>query len=178
MSRALFPLLILTFATTLSFSAAAAQETSTVDFAKDLAPIFRDRCLSCHAESANGGLQLTSVDAWTHGGDSGAVFSAGDPENSLIWQLITQTDDDRKMPPEGSRLNSEQLRKIRLWLTEGAVWPKDVVLTSPRTAAREHWAFQPVIRPTVPSVENADQLKNAIDGFVISRLNELNIAIA
>ncbi|RLS35813.1 MAG: DUF1549 domain-containing protein, partial [Planctomycetota bacterium] len=178
MSRALFPLLILTFATTLSFSAAAAQETSTVDFAKDIAPIFRDRCLSCHAESANGGLQLTSVDAWTHGGDSGAVFSAGDPENSLIWQLITQTDDDRKMPPEGSRLNSEQLRKIRLWLTEGAVWPKDVVLKSPRTAAREHWAFQPVIRPTVPSVENADQLKNAIDGFVISRLNELNIVPA
>ena len=175
MSRALFPLLILTFATTLSFSAAAAQETSTVDFAKDIAPIFRDRCLSCHAESANGGLQLTSVDAWTHGGDSGAVFSAGDPENSLIWQLITQTDDDRKMPPEGSRLNSEQLKKIRLWLTEGAVWPKDVVLKSPRTAAREHWAFQPVIRPTVPAVENSNQLKNAIDGFVISRLNQLNI---
>ena len=175
MNRALAHMTCLALVLIAALSSATAQEASPVDFAKDIAPIFRDRCLSCHAESASGGLQLTSADAWMHGGESGSVFSASDPDQSLIWQLITRTDDDRKMPPEGSRLNSEQLRKIERWLSEGAVWPKGVILKSPREAAREHWAFQPVVRPKIPAVSDNAWAKNPVDSFVVSRLNSVNV---
>ena len=175
MNRTLANMTFLALTLIAAVSSAKAQEASPVDFAKDVAPIFRDRCLSCHAESASGGLQLTSADAWMHGGESGSVFSAGDPDQSLIWQLITRTGDDRKMPPEGSRLNSEQLGKIERWLSEGAVWPKGVILKSPREAAREHWAFQPVVQPKIPIVPDSAWAKNPIDSFVVSRLNSVNV---
>ncbi len=35
---------------------------------------------------------------------------------------------------------------------------------------RRHWAFQPVKRPSVPRVRNADWARNPIDAFVLARL--------
>lgn len=35
---------------------------------------------------------------------------------------------------------------------------------------REHWAFQPVRRPAVPSVKNQSWVRNPIDAFILSRL--------
>jgi hypothetical protein len=160
---------------------ALAQAQDTVDFVRDIAPIFQDRCLSCHAESAQGGLQLTSMQTWNRGGDSGASFDSGSPETSLLWQLVTADQNaDRKMSPEGSRLNNDQLRKMRQWLSEGAKWPVDVVLKSPKTAAREHWAFQPVRKPEVPALDRPDHgtVRNEIDAFVLHQLFSHNISAA
>src|SRR5438132_3679904 len=36
--------------------------------------------------------------------------------------------------------------------------------------SRKHWSFQPVRKPAVPKVHNADWLRNPIDAFVLSRL--------
>src|SRR5215831_4906107 len=34
----------------------------------------------------------------------------------------------------------------------------------------EHWAFKPVLRPPLPKVKNAEWTRNAIDRFILSRL--------
>jgi len=153
-----------------------AQDLESVDFAQDIAPVFRDRCLCCHAETANGGLRLTSRVEWTQGGDSGPPAVPGDAAKSLIWQLVTaKADADHKMPPEGSRLSSEQLNKLREWLNRGAVWPDNVVLKSPKAAAAEHWAFRPVDKPAVPSLAETDAGKNEIDAFIRDGLRKRQI---
>src|SRR5438094_688957 len=36
--------------------------------------------------------------------------------------------------------------------------------------SRKHWSFQPVRKPAVPKVHDADWLRNPIDAFVLSRL--------
>jgi hypothetical protein len=35
---------------------------------------------------------------------------------------------------------------------------------------RQHWSYQPVRRPAVPKVKNADWVRNPVDAFVLSRL--------
>ena len=164
-------LLLLMCSVFASASNVRAQDLPTVDFDKDIAPIFRDRCLSCHAESPSGGLSLTSNSAWLHGGDSGAAFDPQSPEKSSLWIRITAgPDEEHRMPPEGSRLNSEQLSKLKQWLSNGAQWPQQSVLRSPQAAARDHWAFKAVQAPAVPAVTNKNHVRNEIDAFVVARL--------
>ena len=113
-------------------SSAHAQNQVPVDFEKDIAPLFRDRCLSCHAESPNGGLSLTTQATWLQGGDSGSAFDTIEPEKSSLWIRVTAgPDEEHRMPPEGSRLNSEQLTRLKRWLSDGAHWPEKSVLQSP-----------------------------------------------
>lgn len=160
-------------------SSARAQDLVPVDFDKDIAPIFRDRCLSCHAESPSGGLGLTSKATWLQGGDSGAAFNATEPEKSSLWIRVTAgPDDEHRMPPEGSRLNSEQLTRLKRWLSDGARWPEKSVLQSPQAAAREHWAFKAVKTPPVPNVVHDNQTKNEIDAFILSGLEQQKITPA
>jgi len=37
---------------------------------------------------------------------------------------------------------------------------------------REHWSFQPLVRPALPAVQNAAWPRNAIDCFILARLEE------
>ncbi|MFO1003149.1 MAG: PSD1 and planctomycete cytochrome C domain-containing protein [Planctomycetaceae bacterium] len=156
-----------------------AQDSTAVDFDKDIAQIFRDRCISCHADSPGGGLSLTSKSTWLKGGDSGVAFDSQSPEKSSLWMRITAgPDEEHRMPPEGSRLNSEQLSKLRQWLSSGAVWPERSVLRSPQAAARDHWAFQSVKSPVVPTSTSKVYVRNEIDAFVVARLESQNISPA
>ena len=174
-----FPLILPLLLAFTCASSARAQDQLPVDFDKDIAPLFKDRCLSCHAESPSGGLSLMSEATWGQGGDSGAAFDATSPEQSAIWIRVTAgADEEHRMPPEGSRLNSEQLTKLKRWLSAGARWPEKSVLQSPQTAAREHWAFKAVQTPPVPNVAAKDQTRNAIDAFVLSRLEQQTITPA
>lgn len=157
-------------------SGVAAQDSGPVDFDNDIAPIFRDRCLSCHSESPGGGLSLTSRSTWLQGGDSGAAFDLQSPEKSTLWIRITAgPEEEHRMPPEGSRLNSEQLSRLNLWLSQGAHWPEKTRLRSPQAAARDHWAFKSVQAPAAPGVTSKDHVRNEIDAFVVARLEQQSI---
>ncbi len=150
-----------------------------MDFDKDIAPIFRDRCLSCHAESPGGGLSLTSKSTWMQGGESGAAFDPQSPEKSSLWIRITAgPDEEHRMPPEGSRLNSEQLSKLNQWLSDGAQWPEQTTLRSPQAAARDHWAFKSVQAPAVPTAANNALVRNEIDAFVVGGLEQQSLSPA
>jgi len=41
---------------------------------------------------------------------------------------------------------------------------------------RDHWAFKPAVRPTVPAVKNRTWPRNPIDNFVLARLEAENLA--
>jgi hypothetical protein len=160
----------------LSGAAVVAEDAWSVDFARDIAPILHDRCLSCHAESAQGGLQLTRPELLLKGGDSGPVIVVGRSETSrLIQRISAPKDSDEKMPPDGSRLTAEQVAKFRRWVDAGAQWPEGLVLKSPKTAALEHWAFQPVRRPIVPEAAGRNRPHQGIDAFIQEKLNNERI---
>ncbi|MEZ6141549.1 MAG: DUF1549 domain-containing protein [Zavarzinella sp.] len=69
------------------------------------------------------------------------------------------------MPPahEGSPFNQVEIDLLRQWILAGAPHPKD---EKPEADPRNHWAFQPITRPIVPTFERRDWVRNPIDAFV------------
>ena len=88
-----------------------------VAFAK-VGPIFKDKCGVCHGgANAKGGLDLRSARAAMQGGDTGEGLKPGDPDNSLIWQMIAEG----TMPPKGKpQLTADDKKLIRDWIAGGA----------------------------------------------------------
>src|SRR5262249_37649911 len=54
-----------------------------------------------------------------------------------------------------------------MWLAVPAVLADDI---SAAAARKDHWAWKPAVRPTVPSVKNASWVRNQIDSFILARL--------
>ncbi len=140
-----------------------------VDFVRDIEPILRNRCIECHGSSKQkGGLRLDRRADALKGGDSGRLVVAKNPDQSVIFQRITHKDDELRMPAKGEKLGDDQIASVRRWIEEGAVWPKEDGI-DPR---KKHWAFQPVVRPGVPTVKNRRWPGNAIDSFILARLEK------
>ncbi|MBI3866384.1 MAG: PSD1 domain-containing protein [Planctomycetia bacterium] len=157
-------------------SPSSAGALDDVDFERHIAPILRARCLTCHAEKASGGLRLETRSTLLTGGDSGPAIVAGNSAKSALLARVTAAaDDDERMPPEGPRLNGDQIARLKQWIDAGAQWPERLVLKSPKAAAAAHWAFRPVTRVAPPAVAEPQRLRNEIDAFVAARLDAAGI---
>src|SRR6185503_18053262 len=69
---------------------------------------------------------------------------------------------------KGDRLTGEQIGLLRAWIDQGANWPDG--LDAKGADKRNHWAFKAPVRPPVPAVKNKKMVRNAIDNFVLARL--------
>ncbi len=109
----------------LAASPALAADTGSVDFARDIAPIFEFNCVECHrADKIKGELRMDSHEWILKGGDSGPALVAGKPDESLILErVMLPADDSDVMPPEGGPLKPEEIELIRKWIAAGAPWP-------------------------------------------------------
>ncbi|HEX4069783.1 MAG TPA: DUF1549 domain-containing protein, partial [Planctomycetaceae bacterium] len=133
-----------------------------IDFDRDIRSIFSDTCYACHGpDKANrkAGLRLDQHESAFGRHDDGPAIVAGDLSHSALFRRITSHDKDERMPPadSGRQLTKKQIELIGRWIEQGAVW-------------NEHWSLVPPKRPAVPRVTAADWPRNAIDGFVLSRL--------
>ncbi|MET0298894.1 MAG: FN3 associated domain-containing protein [Flavitalea sp.] len=85
--------------------------------------IFNEKCIGCHnPNKRKGELLLTSYAELVKGGESGAVFFAGNPDSSVLYKLLLlPADDERHMPPEGKpQADPEEIALIRWWIHTGA----------------------------------------------------------
>lgn len=139
----------------------------------DVRPVLKERCFACHgALKQEAGLRLDTVALMLQGGDSGAAIVASQPDTSLLLQRVTSSDPATRMPPEGEPLKPEQLAAIRQWIQSGAAAPDN---DTPEKDPRDHWAFQPPTRPSVPLVKRADWQQNPIDAFIAARHDEFGL---
>jgi mono/diheme cytochrome c family protein len=91
--------------------------THAVSFAEQVMPIFEARCVECHgASDAELGLNLSTYEGVMAGSDYGTVIEKGNPEGSLLIDMIASGD----MPEEGDPVPAEELDLIRTWIQEGA----------------------------------------------------------
>src|SRR5438552_9322383 len=92
--------------------------TGTIDFARDVEPIFAKNCVKCHGpEKQKGGLRLDRETAVRAGGDSGPVIQLGaKAAESRLLQVVAGLDPDVKMPPQGPALSSDDVGKLRTWI--------------------------------------------------------------
>jgi len=97
-------------------------DTTTV-FAGAIQPVVAAKCLSCHNDQkAKGGLNLSSLEKMLKGGESGALWVAGDPDQStLVGRILLDMDDKEHMPPKGkAQLTSNEIQLFREWIRAGA----------------------------------------------------------
>ena len=89
-------------------------------------PILSQHCTGCHsAEKRKGELDLSSAASLMRGGESGAVFEAGAPDESHLYEMVHKGE----MPKKGDPLSHQQVETIRKWIAGGAafkVQPKTV----------------------------------------------------
>jgi mono/diheme cytochrome c family protein len=87
-----------------------------ITYQDTIAPMLESKCGACHSSSNNlKGLDLTTFEGITAGGESGAVVITNDAENSLI--LIIQTSDD----PHFAQLTPDELDLLESWIAGGAL---------------------------------------------------------
>lgn len=150
-----------------------------VDFQRDIQPILRAHCYECHAGTTEeGGLNLGVKAKAFRGGDSDPAIVAGKSGESLLIQLVSGTDDQRVMPPEGKpRLGSEQVDLLRAWIDQGASWPDGIDVVDPKLdRAKKHWAYQRLQMVQAPPRQPEDQWsKGPIDRFVRQRLDDVGL---
>ena len=102
--------------TVLFASLGAAVTADEVDFVRDIAPIFEDRCIYCHGEDEQeSGLRLDRRVNMLRGGDSGlAAIVPGKPEKSYLIDVINHVDEDMAMPPDDEKLTNEEIYLIQI----------------------------------------------------------------
>jgi len=133
------------------------------DFARDIQPLFAERCVKCHgAEKQKGGLRLDSKAAALKGGDDGKVIAPGNSAESRLVHLVAGLEQDTIMPPKGARLTPEQVGILRAWIDQGANWPETVT-----RAVSTHWSLQP-LKPPVDPQRNSSI--SPVDAFITMRL--------
>ena len=151
-------------------------------FEKRVRPILANRCYPCHGPDAGqgqAGLRLDSLAGMLRGGRSGPAMAPGDPRKSLFILAINH-DTFVQMPPK-TKLPQAEIQTLSEWVRTGAPWPNaEIPAVQPSAASSDHadfteeeksfWAFQPVVEPTVPAVENPDWAKTTIDRFVLAQL--------
>src|SRR5262245_10853435 len=91
-------------------SSAAVRADEPVDaeyFEKKVRPILATHCVGCHgAKKEKGELRLDAKAGFLKGGESGPLVKPGDPEKSLLVQVV-RYDGDIKMPPKGKLTDEE-----------------------------------------------------------------------
>jgi WD40 repeat protein len=106
-----------------------------VSFKTEVAPILVERCQTCHnAEKKKGAYLLDSFETMMKPGESKkAPIVAGRAQESHLYQLITTSDEDDRMPAKGERLTAGQISIIEKWIAQGAKFdgsdPKALLVT-------------------------------------------------
>jgi hypothetical protein len=160
-------------------SAAAAPTKAQLDFFEaKVRPVLVQKCYKCHAadsEKLKGGLHVDTRDGLLKGGNTGPAVVPGDPDKSLLIQAVRYTDPDLQMPPKGEKLTAQQVADLTQWVKQGAPDPRTPQVlaagsTARKGAGKDHWAFQPVKEPAVPTVSDPAWQANPVDAFVFAKL--------
>ena len=136
----------------------AAPASRAVQFDRDILPLFAEYCFKCHGPDKSrreGELRLD------RGRDAATQVVAGSRSRSKLFQRVSATDPDQRMPPpsEQKPLSEAQIELLGQWLDEGAPWSK-------------HWSYVPPRRPAVPQVSNSSWPQSPLDHFILARLEE------
>jgi len=139
----------------------------TVDFSRDIRPIFNQNCVACHGgvRQKNGVSFIFREDALGKGKSGRQTITPGHPESSELISRLTSKDPDVRMPYHAPPLPPEQIALLRRWIAEGAEWS-------------DYWAFVPPKPQPLPTVKNPNWVHQPLDRFVLARLERESLAPA
>ena len=149
-------------------------------FERQVRPILATQCGSCHGESnPMSGLRLDSRAAVLKGGNRGPAAAPGDPDGSLIIQAVRH---ESLQMPLGSRLSDANVASLEEWVRKGLPWTPEQPTDTPSEISRhyesmrlQHWAFQPVTKPSPPAGRRAGWTESPVDRFIAEGLRRASL---
>ncbi|MBL8816953.1 MAG: PSD1 domain-containing protein [Planctomyces sp.] len=154
-------------------------------FETHVRPLLAKHCYECHSRKEgpdNGALVLESITGITKGGSRGPLFQSDHPDSGLFLKSIRYEDPELQMPPAG-KLSESDLRTLETWIAGGAPLPEykedDQPLASTGidlATARQFWSFQPLRQTPVPTTNDSEWPRTAIDQFLLAEMNRQNLA--
>jgi hypothetical protein len=133
-----------------------------VKFTRDVRPILARHCFACHGpdeRQRKGKLRLDLKQGAFADREGTRPFAPGSLEDSEAIRRITSADATEQMPPGGKekRLAQGEIELLQKWVEQGAKW-------------ESHWAFEKPAQAPLPAVRDRAWPRNAIDRFVLARL--------
>lgn len=176
--RPAIPSLICAVAATVTYCATANADDRIEFFETKIRPLLATQCLSCHGvDRQDGDLRLDSRAAILQSGSHGPLAVEGNADTSRLMRAV-RGESDTAAADCVLKTHADQ-QAIARWIQQGLAWPEGKTITDNgerSSAARAHWAFQPVREPELPTDVAAEKIATPIDAFVFSRLaaNELS----
>ena len=140
----------------------------TIDFNRDVRRVLSENCIRCHGpdekdrkggDGGKAGLRLDTREGALAQTDGYAAIVPGHPEKSELYQRIITADENDVMPPadSGKTLSARDKAILKAWIEQGAAYA-------------QHWSYVPPVRPALPPVHAATWPTNAVDRFILNRL--------
>ncbi len=154
--------------TILAAVSCSAASAAGPDFSLEVRPILSGHCFKCHGpddKAREAGLRLDNLKSATAKLESGdTAIVPGKPADSELIERINSTDEEVQMPPKDANkpLSDHEKKTLRDWIAAGAEY-------------KTHWAFLPPKQAPLPKVHQSDWPKNAIDNFILARLEAENL---
>ena len=106
-----------------------AQAASTIDYTRDVAPVFRSYCAGCHDDvQREGRFSVETYATLRKGGeDHGDPIQSGKPEDSFLLQSLEGRVRPKMPPKDEPQVPVKEREMLRQWIAAGAPGPeKDV----------------------------------------------------
>jgi hypothetical protein len=129
-----------------------------IDFNRDVRHILSNNCFQCHGPDEK--VRKADLRLDTERGANSVVVK-GKPDESELIKRITAGEDDGMMPPRktGKKLTATEIDTLKRWVAQGAPYAK-------------HWSYVKPVRPALPEVKDTTWSRNAIDRFILARLEK------
>ncbi|MCL6259580.1 PSD1 and planctomycete cytochrome C domain-containing protein [Aquiflexum sp. TKW24L] len=117
--------------------------------------VLAHNCYKCHSGAkTEGELRLDEREFVFQGGESGAVISPGNPDESELFRRISLPKNHKDaMPSKGKHLSKEEIDLIGFWIAKGAPWPDGAEQKSVYRVA-ELASRKPALPPATAGLEN------------------------
>lgn len=138
--------------------ATAVRADDAIGYNRFIRPILSDNCFACHGPDSAARKADLRLDRREAAVESGAIVP-GDPEASELVTRIGSDDAEQLMPPSTTHktLTKQQKELLARWIAAGAKY-------------EPHWSFIAPVRPQLPEVQDKTWPRNAIDYFILARL--------
>jgi mono/diheme cytochrome c family protein len=168
----------------------AVTHAQSVDYTKQIAPLWDTYCIDCHsADDADGEFVLDTFAALMKGGEEGVAIVAGKSSESMLVKFLEgrsgRGGKNEFMPPgKREKLKPEEIALIKAWIdagakgpiiAEGKPMPKEVITpkimpTVPPKRSIQAVAFSPKVQMTAVGRYGEVELLNPVTRAVIRKL--------
>src|SRR2546429_1330626 len=96
------------------------KRTDAVAFEKEVWPIIKAKCITCHSGSVKeGNFDISSYEGIVKGGKRGSAIVPAKGADSLIYKVLLRTEMKPFMPPRGEDMPTpEEIALIKLWIDQ------------------------------------------------------------